>query len=312
MLLFRLLAALLAGSSALIATIVTAQGLPGAPSTVLAQQGNVQVTIEDIDAFAQGMPEAQRAGFFGSPTRIESLVSSMLLQKQLAQEARALGADKEPAVEKQVEQAVDAALAKARMARFRADLTLPDFRTLAKEDFIAHKEKYRIPEKVDVKHVLISTKDRSVEQASAIADGVRNQAIAHPDQFDALVEEYSDDPSKSGNHGLMTDAGDSRKYVPEFAAAAKKLKRVGEISPVVKTAFGFHVLKLVERAPARTPSFEEAQDAIVSELRSTFIEKEAQKHTDTLRNRPIEANAELMASLRSRYGTGEVLSSPAE
>ena len=286
----------------LAAPICTAGGpSPGAPSTVVASQGGAIVTLEDLDAFANGIPEAQRAGFFNSPTRIENLITQLLLQKQLAAEARANGLDKTPLVRKQVALAEEDALGKARMQQVRDDLKLPDFDELAQEEYQAHKESHVVHGTLDVEHILIGTGKRSEAEAKALAETVEKEAIAHPDRFEALVEKYSDDPSKADNHGLMHDAGDSKKYVREFAEAASALKKPGDLSPIVKTSYGFHILKLVKRTADRTPTFADVKKEILAKLRSDYLDKQVKLHADTLRNLPLDANAELVASLRTRY-----------
>lgn len=288
----------------LAAVFASSAAIADAPvgSTVVASQGGVSVTLEDLDAFAAGIPDDKRAGFFDSPTRTENILSQLLVQKQLAQEARAEGMDKDPLVQRRMELASDEALSKARMQKLRADLVIPDFTQLAKEQFIGHKADYLIKGHVDVKHVLIALKTRSEDEAKKLAETVRAEAAAHPDQFDALVEKYSEDPSKDQNHGLMVDAGND-KYVREFSSAAAALTKKGEISPIVKTDFGYHVLMLVERTQDKKPAFDDVKEQIVAKLRSEYIDKQVKGHGDELRNRPLDANAELIASLRARYGT---------
>lgn len=280
--------------------IVHAQQTTGAPSTVVAKQGDVIVTIADVDAFAQRIPESERKGFFDSPKRLESMLYNLLLQKQLSAEARKLGLGDDPAVKAQIEIATEETLSRARMQRFRADLKIPDFTTLAKEDYLGNKSKYIAKGKLDVKHVLVSTASRSEDEARKIADTVEKEARAHPDQFDALVEKYSEDPSKDSNHGLMANAA-SGQYVQAFTDAAKALNKPNEISPVVKTSYGFHVLKLIERTPDKQRTFAEVQPEIVERLRNDYVDKAAKTHADELRNLPVDANADLVASLRTRY-----------
>lgn len=275
------------------------------PSIVVAKQGDAIVTLDDIDAFADRMPAAQRPAFFNSPVRIQGVITNLLLQKQLAKQARTSGLDKDPIVARDTEMAKEETLSKARVERFKTELKLPDFGELAQEDYIANKSKYVDHGKLVVKHVLISTKDRSEDQAKAIAETVVSDAKAHPDQFDALVEKYSDDPSKKVNKGVIEDAGDASRYVPEFAAASSALKKPGDVSPPVKTSYGFHVIKLMERTSDKPATFAEVKDQIVSRLRSEYIEKQVRTFTDTLRNLPIDANASLVASLRTRFGDAQ-------
>jgi len=132
---------------------------------------------------------------------------------------------------------------------------------------------------------------------------------AHPEQFDALVEQYSDDPSKEKNHGLIADAGGSRMVRP-FADAAKKLEKPGEISPIVKTSFGYHVLMLVSRQPSTQKSFADARAELINKLRNNHIANAVEQYTGDLRGKALDASPDLVASLRTRYlKPGEMLPS---
>ena len=182
------------------------------PPGIVARQGGVEVSLQDIDAYAQKIPEKDRAGFFDSPKRIEGVIMNLLLQRQLAAEARAAKLDQDPAVQLQIQQATDDTLARVDTDRFRKGLKQPDFDALAHEYYLSHKDEFTVPGVVDVKHVLVSDKDRSADEAKARIGEVEAAAKAHPDQFDALIEKYSDDPSKKDNHGLIEDAASNRRW----------------------------------------------------------------------------------------------------
>lgn len=299
------IASLSALSCATLAVVALAADgpVPGAPpsDTVIATQGTATITFGDVDAFAARIEPPQRPNFFNSPKRIETLVSNLLVTRQLATEAEKEGLEKDPAVQAQIRIATEEILSKARVDQLRASMKLPDFDKLAKEEYIGHREKYVLPGKLDVEHVLISTDKHGDEEAKTIAEDVRKEAVAHPDQFEALIEKYSEDPSKSANHGLMTDAN-SKRYLPPFSAAAQALKLPGEISPVVKTKFGYHVLKLVKRTSDTPQTFDAVKASIVDQLRTDYTTKQLTTHTDELRNAHIDAKPELIASLRDRYG----------
>jgi len=269
-------------------TMASAQDSGKLPPGIVARQGGVEVSLQDVDAYAQKIPEADRPAFFDSPKRIESMITSMLLAKQLAVEARAQNLEAEPDVKVQIEQATDDVLARAAMVHYRKTLKLPDFDTLAQEYYLSHKDQFVAHGVVNVKHVLVGTKDRSDEEAKARIDEVAATAHAHPDQFDALVEKYSDDPSKESNHGLIEDAA-SDKTVAPFSHAAAALKKPGELSPVVKTDFGYHVLKLVSRTPDKQRSFADVHQELVEKLRREYIENQATTHTGELRGKPLDA-----------------------
>ena len=272
------------------------------PDTVVASQGSATLTLADIDAFAQKIDPKQRPGFFDSPKRLESLISNLLVQRQLAEEAQKAGLGKDPSVQAQIKIATEEILGNARVTQLREEVKLPDFDQLAREQYLGHKEKYVKPGQLDVEQILISIEKHTDADAKALAEDVHEQAVAHPDQFEALVEKYSDDPSKAQNHGLITDAG-SKRYVAQFSTAAMALKVPGEISPVVKTKFGYHVLKLIKRTSDEPLKFDAAKAEIIEDLRTTYIDKSVTTHTDEVRNRHIDANPDVVASLRERYGS---------
>lgn len=270
-------------------------------NTVVASQGGVSVTLGELDAYAASrIPEKDRAGFFVSPQRIEMLITNQLVQKQMAAEARKAGLQNDTLVKSQIELAADETLSKAQLERVRKQIKVPDFSALAKEEYAAHKEKYTTPGRFDVKHVLITTGNRSDAEAKTLAETVEKEAKANPDQFDALVEKYSEDPSKTSNLGLMTQVGSGR-YVAEFTNAAKALKNPGDVSPVVKTKFGYHVLKLIARTPDQPHSFADVREEIVSRMSNDYVEKQMKNYVDQLRSQKMDANPDVVASLRDRY-----------
>lgn len=278
------------------------EAAPAAPTAVLATQGGVSITFADVDAFASRIPEDKRSGFFNSPARIEGVIINLLTQKQLAAEARKLGLDHDPEVTGEATPPTDEILARVRMERFKAAINVPDLTELAREKYQANKEAYVTPGKLTVKYVLISTTSRSADEAKAIADTVEKEAVAHPDQFDALIEKYSDDPNKATGHGILEQVGEPGKYVPEFVKAAKALTKAGEISPVVSTSNGLHVIQLVEHLADEQGSFDSVKGAIIEQLNTDFVNKAVKEHADDLRNQPMNADPALVASLRDRYG----------
>ena len=254
----------------------------------------------DMDAFAQTIPEKDRAAFFDNPERLQGVILNLLLKRQLASEARAAGLQNDDLVKAGIEIESEEVLARTRMKQFEADLKIPDLDELAHEQYTAHKEQYVTPGKLEVKQILVSSRLRSEDDAKARAESVAAEAAAHPEQFDALIEKYSDDPAKATGHGLIPDAGSGRN-APAFAKAAKELKAPGSISPAFRIPGGYAVIKLVTRTPDHQQSFQEARAQIIGQLRNDYVSKQVKNHTDALRNEPLDANPELVASLRTRY-----------
>jgi parvulin-like peptidyl-prolyl isomerase len=137
----------------------------------------------------------------------------------------------------------------------------------AKKYYEDNPSKFEQPEMVRVSHILFSTKDPNdanpdpsqkkdipEDQKKAKrkqAEDVLKQAKAGED-FTKLVKEFSEDPGKAQNNGEYKFSRDD-PFVPEFKAAAFSLT-TNQISDIVTTLFGYHILKLWEKIPAKKES----------------------------------------------------------
>lgn len=115
-----------------------------------------------------------------------------------------------------------------------------------------------------VRHlVVLSERWRPMEHRDS-ARARAAEALARARQgeaFEALASEYSDEPGAAERGGLL-QAGREGSWVPEFWKAAASLEE-GQVSPVVETEFGFHVIQLVDR---RRVPFEEVRDEVLRDV----------------------------------------------
>lgn len=269
------------------------------PQTVVASQGSVELTLADIDTYAESIPAQHRARFFASPQRVERLLTNLLVQKQLAAAARAAGLDKDPSLQQPSRLSLEQRLALAETRHFRETLQVPDMEQLAKETYLADPDAYAGSATLVIEQVLISTAERDEGEARELANRVAREALQDPSKFTALIEQYSDDPAKASNQGRLDNAATHPDAT--LASAVRMLQKPGEVSSAVKTDDGFVVLKLIERGPSQKKSFEEVRAQIVERLRRDYVKRMVQEHTDVLRNQPIEANPDALALLRTRY-----------
>ena len=127
-------------------------------------------------------------------------------------------------------------------------------------------ELFLTDEQVHARHIIfMAAQDadaQTVVDARAKAEEARKRALAGED-FAELATELSEGPSapKGGDLGFFT----REQMVPTFAAAAFDLE-VGGISPVVRTSFGLHVIKVVEKRPAGKLPFDEVSEHVRSNL----------------------------------------------
>ena len=125
-----------------------------------------------------------------------------------------------------------------------------------------HPDQFARGEQVHARHILIKADpdaDEATQQAArAKAEQARERAVAGED-FSELAKELSEGPSASsgGDLGFFT----KEQMVPQFSEAAFALAP-GEISPVVQTQFGYHVIKVEDHRDAGTAPLDEAREPI--------------------------------------------------
>jgi peptidyl-prolyl cis-trans isomerase C len=177
----------------------------------------------------------------------------------------------------------------------------------AKKFYDENPDKFQQPDMVRVSHILVSTIDPvtqtplSAEQKKAklqLAESLRDRAKKGED-FVTLVEKYSDDPGSKEKKGEYKFA--RHQMVPEFEAAAFSMKE-GQISDPVETRYGYHVIKLLEKIPARHEEFSEVKQKIKDYLLAQEAQKLLPAYLDKIRS---EADVALLDP-----DTGKPLSKP--
>lgn len=226
------------------------------------------MTQDAFSARADKIPENIRMGTLRNGERLKDVINTLLLRSQMAADAREAGFDQEKIVKERMRLAAEAELADAWVQHYVASFPEADYLQLASEYFQVNQHEFQSSPEIDVSHILISTKERSEEEALEMAAAVAEKIAENPAVFDELVLEYSEDPSAKSNKGKFKGVkmGD---MVKEFEATAFALA-AGEISEPVKTLYGFHIIRLDAHYAPEPIAFEEVKDRLV--------EREREKH----------------------------------
>jgi len=110
-------------------------------------------------------------------------------------------------------------------------------------------EQYSTPEQVRASHILLKTEGKDDAAVKATAEGLLKQVRGGAD-FAELAKKYSEDDSNKANGGDLDYFGRGR-MVAEFDQVAFTLEP-GKISDVVKTQFGYHIIKVTDKKAATT------------------------------------------------------------
>jgi peptidyl-prolyl cis-trans isomerase D len=138
-----------------------------------------------------------------------------------------------------------------------------------------HIDDYKVENRAHVEHILFKTigkTDAEIAEIHQKAEDVLKQA-KHGANFEDLAKKYSEDDGtkpKGGDLGWIVDG----QTVPEFQQAAFSVPK-GSISDLVKTQYGFHIIKILDRETAHTKSFEEVRDSILQPVLDQKVSAEA-------------------------------------
>jgi peptidyl-prolyl cis-trans isomerase D len=163
---------------------------------------------------------------------------------------------------------------KADMGKLISEAEVKDFEAKKKNEiekyYNANKVEFSKPERVHARHILIAINDkRNADQAFKLATALRKEAT--PKNFSELAKKNSDDPGSKDSGGALPEF-ERGHMVPQFEKAAFSAKP-GEITPPIKTDYGYHLILVDSKSPAKTETLEEAQDSIARKLLTR--EKEA-------------------------------------
>jgi parvulin-like peptidyl-prolyl isomerase len=153
---------------------------------------------------------------------------------------------------------------------------------------------FQQPEMVRAAHILIATRNTTSneelpepakKEKKKVAESVLKRAKSGED-FAKLVKEFSDDPGskETGGEYTFARAKDSpgRAMVPEFESAAFSLK-TNQVSDLVTTKYGYHIIKLNEKIPPKKIELASVQSDIKERLTATEIQKQLPDYLEKLK-----------------------------
>ncbi|MCD6531179.1 peptidylprolyl isomerase [bacterium] len=231
---------------------------------VVAKVGNYEITAEELN---KKVGNARFKSYEDELKRRKKIVEDMAEDKLMILAAYDAGLDKDEEILKSLEENKD-----SRLNRALYKMVVTEKVKDVSDDQI--KKVYeRMKTKVHAKHILVDSKE--------LADSIY-QALQNGADFDELAKKYSKDVSnkdKGGDLGFFT----ALDMVEPFEDAAYATEP-GKISKPVKTRFGWHIIKVVEKVPNNTlPDYDIMKERIANRLKSRLRTKLAQAFVDSLK-----------------------------
>jgi len=251
----------------------------------VAKVGSTTITQEDISREMQALPE-QIQKIFEGPEGTERFVNELVKKEILYQEAKKKGLDKSPDYQKKVEDfkkltLIGQLLEKEIEEKVKvSDKDVRDYYEAHKKDFTANNQ-------VRASHILVKTE----EEAKGIVEQLKKGA-----DFAKIARAKSIDAGSAKNGG---DLGffSRGQMVPEFENAAFSLK-AGEVSPPVRTQYGYHIIKVTERKEGNVVEFEKIKGLLTQRLTAEKQKEVFDSYINNLRNSyKVDINKEALSRI---------------
>jgi len=203
------------------------------------------------------------------------LIASLVGSKRIAQNLEALeGSD--PELFYRFRFAVLAAAKEFDERRFQSALEVPNLEALTLERYrVSRQDIAVIPEQRVLSHILLLCSEGCEENEKTEALESFKAELASGESFADLAIKHSEDPGSYQNGGRLSRpiVADDPKVDETFRTTAFSLTEVGEVSAVVKSRFGFHIMRLEEIIPAREQTYEEMAPVLREEVERRYREE---------------------------------------
>jgi peptidyl-prolyl cis-trans isomerase C len=247
---------------------------------VLAKAGDYVIKKSDLDRVISYYPPDKQKQLQNNTQQKAVLVKRMIEVKVVSDIAKKEGFDKRPDVKEQLDLTADNFI----VNEYIAKVVLKDIEVTDKDIEIYYelfKGKYTVPGQARARHILIKTSKTSTEEEKAKAKAKAEEILERlkkGEDFAVLAEQYSEDQktrAKGGDLGYFPRG----KMAESFENAAFTLKS-GEISGIIETNFGFHILKTEDIKEARTKTLEEVKSLLANELKNQWAKTKGSEFLD--------------------------------
>ena len=167
--------------------------------------------------------------------------------------------------------------------------------------YSSQKERFRTPERLRIRHILLKTTDKKPDEVTKIETKMKDllKQIKGGADFGDLAKKNSDDTGSAVKGGEL-DWVTRGQTVKNFESTAFALKP-NELSDVIKTEYGFHILQLLEKQDARLRPFDEVKAQLLEERKKNGVVEKLQASADQLRTALTKTPADA-AQLAQKFG----------
>ncbi len=236
---------------------------------VLAEVNGSVITTDDFKRELDNLPPYLKP-MAGTLEGKKEMLETMVIRELILQQAKKDGIDKSQLVADKLEDLKKRVIVEAflkKKVEEQANVTDAELQKF----YDQNKEKFKSGDEVRASHILVKSEKEAQDVLSQLKAGAK---------FEDLAKKYSIDSAaaKGGDLGWFSKGA----MLPEFEKVAFSLKE-GDVSGIVKTKFGYHIIKLTGKRPAGLRSFADVKDQIKAALMPTKQQEVFQKLKEDLK-----------------------------
>lgn len=237
---------------------------------VLANVNGKEITDRDVYVFLNQL-NPQIAAQFRTPEGVKKIADELVNQELLYLDAIENSLDKEETFKIELEKVKANVLKQYAMNKLILDINSTEEEIT--EFYNEHREHFQTPEKVKASHILVKEEEEAKEISNEIKEGL---------SFEEAAAKYSICPSKEKG-GDLGEFGRGQ-MVPEFEEVAFIIEE-GKVSQPVKTEFGYHLIKVIDKKEAGISPLEEVKDQITQQVIAMKQQERYLNKTEELKNK---------------------------
>lgn len=285
------------GAAALLATAcgsstqkqTATEAAPKATGEVLATYKGHTVTADEVMKQLEQMAPPART-YLNTAERKRSFVENMIMNDLMYEEGRKLGYGDDAEIDRQVKNLQKRLVVQKVMAKYQAPPPIADDQL---QKYYDDNPSLYSTTQIHASHILLKDEETAKQVLAAVK--------ATPEKFADLAREKSTDTVTAQKGGDLGTFGQGR-MVPDFERAAFALQ-VGQISDVVKTQYGFHVITVTERKEGERRPFEQVKEQIRTTLRNKLLQDQVKDHFDDLKKQAeVKIDDDALARLNPTAG----------
>jgi peptidyl-prolyl cis-trans isomerase C len=266
-------------SICLVNYVVFACAATHADGVVISNQ-DINITSEKIKKEYLAQPLAIKDKLRNDEVAIAKFVDAIRNELLFEKEAEKSKLRDDPLVVSKIDIAVRKILIEQLIQNKKKSIKIPDMTSLVKAEYDAHPESYLTNESIHARHILVKFDDKNKAEKLTFIESLKKR-IEKGEDFVGLAKQFSEDKGSADKGGDLGVFGRGQMVKP-FEEAVFALKQPKQLSSVVETQFGLHLIQLVERQSAKRKSFKEIKAELIAAKEQEYMNNELKTWRDSI------------------------------